>query len=178
MWWFDRGLRRAVVFAALAGAAAALSGCIEPMYGPLSANAGLAEELQAIEVAPMPDRLGHFVRNELVYSLNGTGSQVSPRYRLTVTLLESARTPIIDTVTSRATSATVIVDAHYRLVTLPDEHEVTKGVASNIASYDRFSSRLTNIRAARDAENRDARTIAEEIRTRIATALSSRAPTP
>jgi LPS-assembly lipoprotein len=173
---FDRGLRRICVLAAVALAAAALSGCIEPMYGPMSANAGLADELQAIEVAPMPDRLGHFVRNELIYALNGTGSQVSPRYRLTVTLRESARTPIIDTVTSRATEATVIVDAQYMLVTLPGEKEVTKGVALNVASYDRFSNRLTNIRAARDAENRDARGIAEEIKTRVATVLASRAP--
>jgi LPS-assembly lipoprotein len=177
MSWFDRGLRRGEGVVALALAAAALSGCIEPMYGPLSANAGLSDELQAIEVAPMPDRLGHFVRNELIYDLNGTGSHVPPRYRLTVLLRENARTPIIDTVTTRATSASVIVDAQYTLVTLPDEKEIAKGVAMNITSYDRFSNRLTNIRAARDAENRDARTIAEEIKTRVATALASRAPT-
>jgi LPS-assembly lipoprotein len=178
MSWFDRGRRRACVLAAVALAATALSGCIEPMYGPLSSNAGLADDMQAIDIAPIPDRLGHFVHNELIFALNGTGSHVTPRYRLTVTLRESARTPIIDTVTSRATSATVIVDAQYSLVTLPDEKEITKGVALNIASYDRFSNRLANIRAARDAEDRNARVIADEIRTRVATALASRPPTP
>jgi len=161
-------------FAALALAAAMLSSCIEPLYGPLSSNASLAEELQAIEVAPIAERAGHYVRNELIFGLNGTGSQVAPRYLLTVTLKEQARSPIIDTVTYRATEATVILDADYKLVTIPDGKEVTKGVQTSIASYDRFSSRITNVRAARDAEQRDARTIAEAIRTRIATALAER----
>jgi len=114
------------------------------------------------------------VRNELIFAFNGTGAEVAPRYRLFVTLKEQVRTPIIDTVTQRATSATVIVDAAYRLVSVPDETEIAKGVAENIASYDRFSNRLANVRAARDAEVRDAKTIADEIRTRISIALSAR----
>ncbi len=178
MSWFDRAFRRGFSFAVLALAASALSGCIQPLYGPLSANPQMVEDLQAIEIAPINERLGHYVRNELIFAFNGTGSQVPPRYRLKVLLRENARTPIIDTVTSRATSATVVVDAEYQLVALPAETEVTKGVAFNIASYDRFSNRLTNIRAARDAEIRDAKTIADEIRTRIATALTARAPAP
>ncbi len=78
-----------------------------------------------------------------------------------VVLRERVQTPILDTVTGRATSATVIVDAEYRLVTIPDEVEVTKGIAFNVASYDRFSNRFSNVRAARDAEIRNARVIAE-----------------
>ncbi len=89
------------------------------------------------------------------------------------------QTPILDTVTGRATSATVIVDADYRLVTLPEEIELTKGIAFNVASYDRFSNRFSNVRAARDAEIRNARVIAESIRTRIATVMAARlSPVP
>lgn len=151
-----------------------LAGCIEPMYGPLGSGAPLAAELQAIAVDEIPERLGHYVRNELIFGLNGTGSSPTPRYRLTVRLVERVQTPILDTVTGRATSATVIVDADYRLVTLPDNVEVTKGLAFGIASYDRFSNRFANVRAARDAEIRNARTIADSIRTRVATALAAR----
>ena len=126
-----------------------------------SNSSPLAAELQSVAVDEIPQRLGHYVRNELIFGLNGTGSQPPPRYRLMVVLRERVQTPILDTVTGRATSATVIVDAEYRLVTIPDEVEVTKGIAFNIASYDRFSNRFSNVRAARDAEIRNARVIAE-----------------
>ncbi|MGJ0504826.1 MAG: hypothetical protein ACR65X_14010 [Methylocystis sp.] len=155
-----------------------LAGCLQPLYAPgggigLDASP-LAIEMQAIAVDEIPQRLGHYVRNDLIFGLNGTGSQPPPRYRLMVVLRERVQTPILDTVTGRATSATVIVDAEYRLVTLPDEVEVTKGIAFNIASYDRFSNRFSNVRAARDSEIRSARVIAESIRTRIATVLAAR----
>jgi LPS-assembly lipoprotein len=161
-----------------------LAGCLQPLYAPGGFgldSAPLAAELQSIEVDEIPQRMGHYVRNELIFGLNGTGSQPPPRYRLMVTLRERVQTPILDTVTGRATSATVIVDAEYRLVTVPQEIEVTKGIAFNIASYDRFSNRFSNVRAARDAEIRNARVIAESIRTRIATVMAARmasAPPP
>ncbi len=159
-----------------------LAGCIQPLYAPAGFgldSAPLAAELQSIAVDEIPQRLGHYVRNELIFGLNGTGSQPPPRYRLMVLLRERVQTPILDTVTGRATSATVIVDAEYRLVTIPDEVEVTKGIAFNIASYDRFSNRFSNVRAARDAEIRNARVIADSIRTRIATVLATRlSPVP
>jgi LPS-assembly lipoprotein len=152
-------------------AALGLSGCIEPMYGPLSSNPELPAQLASIEVAPIPERMGHYVRNELIFDLNGTGAAFSPRYRLDVRLGEQVRTPIVDTVTGRATSASVVIKADYRLVTIPDGVVVTEGSAMALASYDRFSNRLANVRAARDGEIRDARVIADSIRTRLAVAL-------
>lgn len=167
-------------FAPLLALAAALplAGCIQPLYGANGAfdSSALASELQAIEVVEIPGLMGHYVRNELIYGLNGTGSTVQPRYRLIVSLRERVQTPIIDTVTGRATSATVIADADYRLVTWPKNDLVTKGTAFNIASYDRFSNRFSNVRAAHDAQIRDARVIAESIRTRVATEMATRAP--
>jgi LPS-assembly lipoprotein len=176
MWSYDAGLSR--LFGAILALCAALplAGCIEPMYGGgLGLDSSpLAAELQSIAVDEIPGRTGHYVRNELIFGFNGTGSTVAPRYRLIVGLRERVQTPILDTVTGRATSATVIVDADYRLVTLPDNVVVTKGVAFNIASYDRFSSRFANVRAAREAEIRDAKVVAESIRTRIAADLAMR----
>lgn len=186
MWSFDKAkqngplgrLRKAALGLTALAAALPLAGCIEPLYG---ANNGfdsspLAAELQSIEVEEIPGRIGHYLHNDLIYGFNGTGSTVQPRYRLKVTLRERVQTPILDTVTGRATSATVIVDADYKLFTVPQETEVLKGTAFNIASYDRFSNRFSNLRAARDAEIRDAKVIAEAIRTRIATEFAARRP--
>lgn len=186
MWSFDKAkqtgplgrLRNAALGLAALAAALPLAGCIEPLYG---ANNGfdsspLSAELQAIEVDEIPGRTGHYLHNDLIYGFNGTGSNVQPRYRLSVTLRERVQTPIIDTVTYRATSATVIVEAEYKLLTVPQNKEVLQGTAFNIASYDRFSNRFANVRAARDSEIRDAKVIAEAIRTRIATEFASRTP--
>lgn len=154
--------------------AAPLAGCIQPLYGPNLDGTSNAAELRAVEVDEIPERIGHFVRNELIYGFNGTGAQVTPRYRLKVKLSERVQTPIYNTTTSFSTSATVVVDANYSLMTLPDNVEIAKGVAQAIASYDRFTARFTNIRAARDAEIRDAKVIADSIRTRIAIDLATR----
>lgn len=178
MWSCDKALKRLLTATLLLSAAGPLSGCIQPMYGPASlgstGGSPLATELQAIEVDEIPDRIGHYVRNELIFGLNGTGSQPTPRYRLKVKLEEQVQTPIVNTLTGFSTSATVIVNAKYSLVSLPDNVEVANGVAQAIASYDRFTQRFTNVRAARDAEIRDAKVIADSIRTRIAADLAAR----
>ena len=51
---------------------------------------------------------------------------------------------------------------------------ITKGTAMVVASYDRTSERYSNIRAARDAEIRDAKQLSDQIRLRLAAALATR----
>ena len=153
----------------------ALGGCFQPLYGPLATGGSLESELQAIAVNPItPERLGHYLENELAFAFNGTGSTVVPKYRLTVTLRERVQTPVIDTVSARATAATVLVDADYVLTPAAGGEAITKGTAFSVASYDRTTQRISNVQAARDAETRNAKVIADAIRTRIAAALRSR----
>lgn len=163
---------------AVVGMMLCLSACeVRPLYGPTTMGIPLADELKAIEITPIPDRIGHYVRNELIFAFNGTGSETTPaRYRLDVKLKERVQSPIIDTVTGRATSATVFMDAEYKLTALATRKEVTSGTLMQIASYDRFSNRLSNVRAARDSEIRDAKTIADEIRNKISMELAFRDP--
>jgi LPS-assembly lipoprotein len=152
------------------GLALFLGGCFQPLYGG-SGGAELQADLTAIAVDPIGDRLGHYLSDELIYALNGSGSQVTPKYRLTVTLREHVQTPLVDTLTGRATAATVVVDADYRLIPSSGGAPITEGTAFTAASYDRTSQRFANIRAARDAEIRDAKALADQIRTRLAIAL-------
>jgi LPS-assembly lipoprotein len=152
----------------------ALSGCIQPLYGPLSAGGDVAGELQAIAVEPIPNRLGHYLGNELVFGFNGTGSQVPPKYRLFVTVTENVQTPLIDTVSGYPSAANVVVNADYRLMPVGGTEPITKGQATVVASYDRTNQRFANLRAARDAEIRDAKTLADQIRIRVAAAIAVR----
>ena len=166
-----RALRR--IFAALL-VGLALSGCIQPLYGPLSAGGDVAGELQAIAVEPIPNRLGHYLGDDLIFGFNGTGSQVPPKYRLIVTVTENVLTPLLDTVSGYPSAANVVVNADYRLMPVGGTEPVTKGQATVVASYDRTSQRFSNLRAARDAEIRDAKTLADQIRTRVAAAIAAR----
>ncbi|MDB5570829.1 MAG: hypothetical protein JWN93_2012 [Hyphomicrobiales bacterium] len=169
MWSLDRRAgRRAFLVGIMA---LGLTGCFQPMYGGVGGEA-LVSELRAIKVEPIPERLGHYLGNELIFALNGTGSDVTPRYRLIVNLTQRIQSPLIDTVGGRATSGTIFVDAEYRLVPIGGSEPVAAGTAFSIASYDRSSQRFANLRAARDAEIRDAKTLADQIRTRLAADLA------
>jgi LPS-assembly lipoprotein len=174
MWWRERPTKQ-LIFGALALALPLiLAGCFRPLYAPLANGGSLESELQAISVAPIPERLGHYVENELAFAFNGTGSTVVPRYKLAVILHERVQTPIIDTVTGRASAATVIVDADYILTPAAGGEPITKGTAFSAAGYDRTSQRISSVQGARDAETRNAKVIADQIRTRVSAALASR----
>ncbi|MGO9673403.1 MAG: LPS assembly lipoprotein LptE [Methylocella sp.] len=152
----------------------ALAGCLQPLYGTLASGGDVASQLQAIKIAPIGDRLGHYLENELIFGFNGTGAPVDPRFLLKVSLTESVQTPLMDTVTGYPTSGTVVVTATYALTPSQGGDPITKGVATVVASYDRNSQRFANIRASRDAEIRDARLLAEQIRTNIAAAFAEK----
>jgi LPS-assembly lipoprotein len=157
-------------------AALSLSGCFRPLYGSLSGAGGatVAAELQAIAVDPIPDRIGHYLGNELIFGLNGTGSQVPPKYHLLVTATESVQTALIDTLQQRATAGTLVVIATYRLVPSAGGAPITTGSVTNSATYDRFEQRFTDVRAAKDAEIRVANALADMIKTRIAAYFATR----
>ena len=170
MSWCDRfrPLRAAVFALPLA-----LAGCFQPLYGTLGAG-GLESELQAIKVEPINDRIGHYVADELIFGFNGSRAEVPPKYRLIVTLKERVQTPVVDTVTYRTTSATLITDADFQLVPVAGGLPLYKSTAFSVASYDRFQQRISNVRAARDAEIRDARTLADNIKTQVAAYFARR----
>jgi len=153
-----------------------LAGCIQPLYGPLANGDGSVQaEMQAIAVEPIKDRLGHYLENELIFAFNGTGSQVPPRYRLYVTLSEGTQSPLIDTVTGIASAANVLVTASYRLESpAAGKEPILKGIDTVVASYDRTTERFASVRAARDAEIRDAERLADQIRMRIAAYFATR----
>ena len=162
--------RRNLFRAAGAALAVSLAGCIQPLYAPID-GVDVAAELRAVVIEPVPERLGHYLRQELVLAFDGTGGGTPAKYTLLVTARERVLTPLVDTFSGRADSATVAVDAEYKLVPLGGGELIATGVAQSNANYDRSSQRFANIRAARDAEIRLAKALADQIRTRVAAAL-------
>ena len=163
-------VRAAIKVTAALGLALALGGCLRPMYAP-QAGFDTRVELQAIAIEPVQGRLGHYLTEELRFLLNGSGDQPAPKYRLTITFTQSGQTSLVDTVTGRATANSLSVRADYKLIPAAGGKPVTEGYVISLADYDRGSNRFANVRAARDAEIRNAKTLADQIRTRIATAI-------
>ena len=170
----SRFSRRAVLGALALTSAVALGGCLQPLYTAPSGGSNVAAEMRAIKVEPVKDRFGHYLANELIFGLNGTGGEAAPKYKLVMSFSQRVQTPILDTVTGRADSATVFTDVNFKLLTFPGDATVIEGVAMGSAGYDRSAQRFANIRAARDAEIRLAKSLAEQIRTRIAAGLATR----
>lgn len=159
-------------------AAIALTGCIRPLYGPqtLSTQGGsVREALASIDVPIIPDRLGHTLRNELVFLFEGRDSQVPKRYRLLLSTNENVAVTIVSTV-GRADAASVQGRANYRLLAIADGKEIASGSVTGFASYERSPQRFANLRAARDAQMRVARFMAEQIHLQLATKLASTTP--
>jgi LPS-assembly lipoprotein len=154
-----------------------LAGCItvEPMYGSWTGQGDhLAAQLQAVAVDPIGSRLGHYLGDDLILALNGTGATPPAKYHLIVTIAEVSRSPLIDTVTGIPTSGTVVTTADFQLVPVAGPEPIFKGRAFIAASYDRSLARFADLRAARDAEIRDARMLADQIRTQVAAELATR----
>jgi LPS-assembly lipoprotein len=168
MSWF-RGLG---VLAALA-LAVGLAGCFQPLYGEAS-HPGLVEDLRAIEVAPIKDRIGHYLADNLTTDLNGTGQTPTPKYKLIVTVSTASTTPTVSSLTNVATSATVTGEARYTLNKVDGGAQVLTGVATAAAAYDRSQQRFNDLRAQRDAEIRLARALSSEISLRLAAELAGK----
>jgi LPS-assembly lipoprotein len=168
-------LRRASRLGFVLALTVGLSACLRPLYGPTASGERLETVLAAIDVAEVDadtahDRFGHYLRSELIFDLNGSGVPAPKRYRLAMSYRQQVQSPIIDTATGRATSATVEGHVNYKLTAL-DGREVANGIAVGHASYDRSPQRFATVRAARDAEIRLAKVLSEQIKNRLAVAL-------
>jgi LPS-assembly lipoprotein len=160
----------AVAALALAGG---LAGCFQPLYSE-SAHPGLVEAVRAIEVAPIKDRIGHYLADDLTTEFNGTGETPPPKYRLTVTVSTGSQTPTVNSQINAATSATVIGQAKFTLNKIDGGEKVLEGNATAAAAYDRSQQRYNDLRAERDAEIRLARALSSEISLRVASGLAGK----
>ena len=87
------------------------------------------------------------------------------------------QTALIDITTQRAQNASVVTDVTWKLLPMEGSTPIATGKTTSFATYDRSAQRYANIRAAQDAEIRDARALADQLTTQIAATLASQ-PAP
>ncbi|HEV7440895.1 MAG TPA: LPS assembly lipoprotein LptE, partial [Methylobacterium sp.] len=167
---------RAAKLALVAALAVNLSACFRPLYGPTASGEPMGGLLAAIQVddinmAQGQERIGHYLRSELIFDLDGSGQPSPKRYKLKMQGSESLQTPIVSSQTGRAEAGTIVANVKFTLENLEGTKIITEGVATSTATYDRSVQRFASLRAARDAEIRLAKVLAEQIKTRVASVL-------
>lgn len=163
--------RSALLFICLA-----LGACgFEPLYGE---NRGddttVTASMAAIRIEAIPDRIGQKMYNMLHERLTPEGRIEEPRYSLRVRLRESNDELLYER-DETATRANLTIRADYELRRLEDDEVIAKGTSRATSSYDILSSQYATVVSEDDARERTARVVSDDIRTRVAVALSGEA---
>lgn len=171
-------IRIAARLLAVAALAALTAGCFQPMYAERTdGTPGLRERLMGVELPPInkPNasreaRVGVEIRNALAFKLYGTATGMPPTHRLDIRFVTSRSSLIVSATTGLPTSENLGIDAQYNLIDVATGKSVMTGSTFSRVSYDMPGSyqRFSRTRAVRDAEDRAANEIAENITTRLA----------
>ena len=86
--------------AVVAGLSLGLSACLRPLHGPTASGQSLQTVLASIDVPevqwpPALANTGHYLRSEMIYALNGSGSDTPKRYALKMTLAQNQSSPVM-----------------------------------------------------------------------------------
>jgi LPS-assembly lipoprotein len=174
------GLRGIVVrVAGIVAAGALVSGCFQPLYGnySLAGNSSVAAAMASVDVnqiaAPSgtpESRVAVELRNQLLFNLTGGSGGAPPAYRLTVRMSTSRTSVIVDVTTGLPDVENYGITASYDLIDAKSGKVVVNSQAFARVSYDipGQEQRFARARGLRDAENRAAKEIADNIRARLA----------
>ena len=156
-----------LVGASLAGCG---SGGFQPLYGSLGANADI--KMTQVEFTAIPGRNGQRIRNELLFKAYGGGTGAPAKYRLDVAIKESSQSTLV---LRDGTSAGQVfqIDARFQLVDIATKKVMLEGLSQSRASYERFANAFSNVRAGDEAQERASKTIATDLKARLAAFLST-----
>jgi len=171
-------IRIAARLLAVAALAALTAGCFQPMYAERGdGTPGLREKLMGVDLPPINKanasreaRVGVEVRNALAFKLYGTATGMPPTHRLVLRFNTNRSSLMLDPKTALPSSENFGIDAQYNLIDLATNKSVMTGTTFSRVSYDIPGNlqRFARQRAFRDAEDRTAQEIAENIQTRLA----------
>lgn len=189
--------RRSAVglMAALVLGTIGLAGCggspLQPLYGQTASGRPMTDVLANLDVALIPGRVGQRVRNELLFYKTGSGDAApvaGAEYRLDIAVREYSQAVNVST-TGLAAGQVFALDATFKIIRVKDGKIVHQGNSYARAPFETNKvidplettgtstgrSVFANVRAAHDAQNRAANSLASDIRTRVAAFLSGAA---
>lgn len=170
MWWSEgspAGRHPAARVLLVAALAAAIGGCgFRPLYGGRDGTPEALDDFAAIKIAPINDRPGQQLRNDLLDLLTPHGEPARPRYTLKVKLSEATSELAVQR-SGLATRANLEVDASYVLGDVASGQPLVTDTATAVASYNILNSAYSTLVAHDFARTRALERIAEDIRLRL-----------
>lgn len=152
-----------------------LSGCqFQPLYGTQAGTTGPSNiALSQVSVAEVDTREAQQVRNHLIFMLSGGAKPINASHevRLRVTSATSNLASAIKSNTTEQignTAGSVRVTASYEVYDFSKQEIIARGTRETSAAFDQTSQSFATARAKRDAENRAAKEVAEQLRFAIA----------
>ena len=154
--------------------------CFQPLYATRSVNGGapIGAALAQVQVERIAGAERHArgaasrsrLQNALDFELHGGGGLISPTHQLKVRMTTNRNSIITDVTTGRVEAEITGIDASFSLIELATGKTVMNGrtFARVSSDYPGQQQRFARVRARLDAEDRAAKVIAENIRTRLA----------
>lgn len=157
-----------------------------PLYAPPLEDANGAgvyafDVLRSVEIAPIPDREGQYLRNKLSRLLQPQGRGPETQFLLTVSLTEGT-TDLAVRKSAQATRANLTIRGDFSLadvgaVAIQSDSTPSKssfsGSASVTSGYNLFESEFQTLSAKKGARERALDDLAQQIRTQVAAFLTS-----
>ena len=165
--------QRFLRFASLFAAAGLLASCgFRPLYGPQSIDS-TANEMAAIAIGNVSNRLDQNLRNDLIQRLTPFGEPAYPTYDLFIKTSKSSSALAIQS-NSTITRYNLLVHASFVLRERESDQPIFRGSAGAIGSYDAVRSDFATLTAEQDSARRTVREVAEEIRAQLGAFFSRR----
>ncbi|MFN3318681.1 MAG: hypothetical protein ACK43M_08055 [Allorhizobium sp.] len=154
----------------LIGAALLLAGCqARPLYQ--DANGETRGALAAISYSEATSRVGLETRNRLLFLTSGGKESQTPEYRVELVVSGGVEGILLDEAADTPNAGRAAVVGTYTLKRISDDTVVKTGRRTGVALFDYPRQEFAKLRAARDAETRAARELAEFIYADLALAL-------
>ncbi len=150
---------------------------LRPLYGTngVEEQSSVVTELSNVQIPQPQNRIQQLIRNNLISTMSPPGQEGDGRY----TLVLVPQSDEFDLVIERNTD---VSRRSYRLkvaFSLRDSssgRKIYSGSTVSEVSYDKITSEFANLQAKTNAEERAARQVSQDIRTRLAAYFAKRSP--
>ncbi len=181
MWWLeqDRIRRFACRLACVACLGGLAAGCFQPLYGEhsLTNSPAIGPALAGVDVSQIAApsgsseaRVAVEVRNQLLFDLTGGAAPPPPTHRLAIRMSTTRLSVIVDITSGRPDVEDYGLNVFYTLTEIKTGKPTVTGTTFARVSYDipGQAQRFARARGLRDAENRAAKLIADNVKARLA----------